>query len=128
MYETWDAMGPARRVWEAFGAALVWGVICGLLLGESAGLYIAGGVLAALGAVVGGSQHRDLRGALLRGLAGGTTFGLAVLLGFELGGAGEPAVELPDPRIGLLVLTIVPSLPLNGLGWLVGRRMTAARA
>ena len=122
-YVTWDRMGTARRVWEAAGAALVWGVVCGLLLGASAGLYLAGTVVAVLGAIVGGSQHDDLRGALLRGLAGGTLFGLGVLLGFAVSGADEPAVELPDPRVLLLLFTILPSPPLNAVGWLIGRRV-----
>jgi hypothetical protein len=116
-------MGPARRVWEAFGGALVFGVLVGLALGWNTGAYLAGAVIATLAAVVGGSQHDELRGALLRGLSGGTTFGLAVLLGYELGGAAEPVVALPDPHILFLLTTIIPSFPLHAAGYALGRRL-----
>jgi hypothetical protein len=120
-YVTWNQMGPARRVWEAVGGALVFGTLCGLALGASASLYIAGGVIACLAGVVGGSQHDALRGALLRGLAGGTTFGLSVLLGYELGGAADPVVALPDPHILFLLTTVLPSFPLHAIGYRITR-------
>lgn len=127
LFVTWDEMGPGRRAWQAVGAALVWGLLCGLALGASAALYIAGGIIASLGAIVGGMQHADLRGALLRGTAGGLTFGLAVLAGWQLSGGGEAAVALPHPAIGLLVFTVVPGLALNALGWRLGRTRGAGR-
>jgi hypothetical protein len=117
-------MGAGRRLWEAVGAALVFGAICGLALGASAPLYLALSVIAILGAVVGGSQHDDLRSALLRGLAGGTMFGLGVLLGFEAGGAEEATVELPEPPI-LLLFTVIPALPLNSIGHRLRRPLRA---
>src|SRR5688572_25112155 len=113
-------MSTPRRAWEAAGGGLVWGVVCGLLLGTTEALYLVGVLIAILGGIAGGAQHADLRGAVLRGLAGGTAFGLGILAGFELGGGGEPAVELPDPRIGLLVLTIGPAPFLSALGWWLG--------
>lgn len=116
-------MGPARRVWEAFGGALVFGTLVGLALGWNAGLYIAGGVIATLAAVVGGSQHLVLREALLRGLCGGTTFGLSVLLGYSLGGAASPTVALPDPEILFLLTTVIPAFPLHAAGYAIGRRV-----
>lgn len=121
-------MGPARRVWEAFGGALAWGVLTGLALGWSAGPYIVGGVVATLFAVIGGAQHEDLRTALLRGVCGGTTFGTSVLLGFALSGAATPAVGLPDPHVLFLLTTILPSFPLHAGGFWLGRRYRAARA
>lgn len=127
-YVTWDEMSPARRAWEAVGAALVWGVICGLLLAVSTGFFLAGGVVACAGAVIGGSQHDDLRGALVRGVLGGVVFGLAVLLGFELTGGTDPVVELPDPRIAYLLVTAIPALPLNAIGWRLAPRMRPALA
>jgi hypothetical protein len=127
-YLTWNQMGSARRVWEAVGGALVFGTLCGLALGASLPLYLAGGVIACLAGVVGGSQHADLRGALLRGVAGGTTFGLSVLLGFELGGAADPVAALPDPRILFLLTTVVPSFPLHALGYRIARRRARSAA
>jgi hypothetical protein len=125
VYLTWAEMGTGRRVWEAVGGALVLGLICGLALGASGALYAALTVVAVLGAIVGGSQHEGLGDALLRGLTGGTTFGLAVLLGFELGGGTDAVVELPEPAILLLLFTALPALPLNALGF---RSRSALRA
>lgn len=122
-FVTWDDMSPARRLWEAVGGALVWGIITGLLLSTSVGLYIAATLVAVAGGVLGGAQHAELRGALLRGLAGGTVFGLAVLLGFELSGDAEAVVELPDPRIAFLLFTVIPGVVLGALGWTLGRRI-----
>jgi hypothetical protein len=118
-------MGTGRRVWEAFGGALCFGVLVGLALGWNAGAYLAGGAIATLAAVVGGSQHDDLRSALLRGVCGGTTFGSSVLLGYALGGASGPTIGLPDPHVLFLLTTIVPAFPLHAAGWALGRRVRA---
>lgn len=121
----WDEMSGGRKVAEATVAPVAWGVLCGLALGVAAPLYLVGAIVAAAGGVVGGLQHTTLKGALWRGLAGGTLFGLSTLLGFEIGGATEPTVHIPDPALLLLVFTIVPSFPLHWLGWKLGRRALA---
>jgi hypothetical protein len=116
-------MSSLRKVVEAVVLPVAWGVLCGLALGVSAPLYLVGVIAAILGGVGGGLQHGALSEALLRGLAGGTLFGLSILLGFEIGGSDDATVELPDPPVLLLALTVTPSLPLHWLGWRLRARM-----
>ncbi|HSD22820.1 MAG TPA: hypothetical protein VLB79_00685 [Solirubrobacterales bacterium] len=110
-------MSPARRVFDAIVLPAGFGLLCGLALGVSAPLYLVGVVLALLGGIGGGAQYASRRDALIRGLVGGTLFGVFILLGFDLGGEEEAKVDLPDPHILLLVVTVLPSLFLHWLGW-----------
>ncbi len=110
-------MGTGRRVWEAVGGALVFGVLAGLALGASAVLYAIAVVIAIGGGVLAGTQHDRAAHAAARGVAGGLSFGAGVLLGFHLGGAGDAAVALPEPEALYLVLATVPSPFLHLLGW-----------
>jgi hypothetical protein len=119
----WDEMSPGRRLFEAVMLPAGFGLLCGLALGVSEPLYLVGVVLALLGGIGGGAQYARRSDALLRGLVAGTLFGLFILLGFELGGEDEPKVDLPDPHVLLLVLTVVPSLPLHWLGWRLRPRL-----
>ena len=72
---------------------------------------------ALFGGVGGGAQYARRADALLRGLVAGALFGAFILLGFELSGEDEAKVDLPDPHVLLLVLTILPSLLLHWVGW-----------
>ena len=119
----WSEMSPARRFFEVPVLPSVFGLLCGLALGLSAPLYLVGVVLSLFGGVGGGAQYASRRDALLRGLVAGTLFGLFILLGFDLGGEDEAKVDLPDPHVLLLVLTIVPSLFLHWLGWKLRPRL-----
>jgi hypothetical protein len=115
-------MTQSRRVIEAVVLPVGWGFVCGLALGVSAPLYIVGTVAGILGGIGGGAQHREVSQALLRGLVGGTLFGLGILLGFEVGGAEEAEVHLPDPAILLLLFTVLPAFPLHWFGWRLRQR------
>jgi hypothetical protein len=124
-------MSPARKFFDAILLPAGFGLLCGLALGVSGPLYLIGAVLALLGGIGGGAQYASRRDAFIRSLVGGTLFGLFILLGFELGGEDKAKVDLPDPHILLLVLTVVPSIFLHWLGWrlrprLLGRRSEAA--
>ena len=122
MIPDWDEMTGTRRVVEALVLPVGWGFLCGLALGVSAPLYIAGTLAGILGGIGGGAQHREASQALLRGLVGGTLFGASILLGFEVGGGGEAEVELPEPHAVLLLFTVLPAFPLHWLGWRLRRR------
>jgi hypothetical protein len=113
----WSEMSAARRGWEAVGAPVGWGVVCGLLLAASAPLYLIATLVGVLGGISGGTQHATIRGALIRAVVGGTLFGLAILLGYEINGGEDAKVDLPEPAILLLAFTLIPALPLHWLGW-----------
>ena len=117
----WAGMSTARRIAEAIGAPVGWGIVCGLLLAVSAPLYIAGALMGVLGGIAGGAQHATLRGAIARATTGGTLFGLAILLGYVLSGGEGAEVELPHPEILLVTFTLVPAFPLHWLGWRLAR-------
>jgi hypothetical protein len=119
----WEEMSPARRLFDAIVLPALFGLLCGLALGVSAPLYLVGVVIALLGGIGGGAQYASRRDALIRGLVAGSLFGIFILLGFELGGEDEAKVDLPDPHILLLLLTIIPSIPLHWLGWKLRPRL-----
>jgi hypothetical protein len=124
----WAEMSTGRRLFEALILPSAFGLLCGLALGASSALYLVGVVLALLGGIGGGAQYERRGDALIRGLVAGTLFGAFILLGFELGGADEPKVKLPDPHVLLLILTVVPSLPLHWLGWRLRPRLLGQAA
>ncbi len=114
-------MSTARRIAEAIGAPVGWGIVCGLLLAVSAPLYVGGTLIGVLGGIAGGAQHETLRGAIARAATGGTLFGLAILLGYEITGGNGAELELPHPGILLVAFTLVPAFPLHWLGWRLSR-------
>jgi hypothetical protein len=118
--QVWREMSTVRRAWEAVGAPVAWGIVCGLLLAVSAPLYLIGTAVGILGGVNGGSQHATLGEALTRAAVGGTLFGLAILLGYEVAGGEDAKVDLPEPAILLLAFTLIPAFPLHWLGWRLG--------
>lgn len=121
-------MSTPRRIAEAIGAPVGWGIVCGLLLAASAPLYIAGALIGVLGGIAGGAQHATPRAAMARAAAAGALFGLAILLGYELTGGEGAEVELPHPEILLLAFTVVPAFPLHWLGWRLARSRRESEA
>jgi hypothetical protein len=119
----WEEMSAPRRLFEVAVLPSAFGLLCGLALGVSTALYLVGVALSLFGGVGGGAQYAGRREALLRALGAGALFGAFILLGFELGGADDPKVKLPDPHAALLALTIVPSLFLHWLGWRLRPRL-----
>lgn len=119
----WAEMSPARRFFEAVFMPSAYGLLCGLLLGVSAPLYLIALAFGILGGIGGAAQHASRRDALIRSLTGGALFGIFILLGFDLGGEDEATVALPDPHALLLVFTVVPSIPLHWLGWRLRPRL-----
>ena len=103
------------------------GAIAGILLGVSSGAYWAIGALAALGALVAGFEHLDVRSAALRGLVAGAVYGAALLLAHAIAGT-DAKVSLGSFPPFLVVITAVAGALLTAAGaWLArGRRDRAA--
>ena len=80
----------------------VFGAVCGVLLGVSAGAYWGLQGLGLLGGLAAGLEHRDAAEGVDRGLLGGLVFGSFILLAHAIAGT-DAKVELGDAP-GLLVV------------------------
>ena len=100
---------------------LLFGGICGFLLGESAGGYLAGSLLAVLGGVAGGFEHRSWRPGAIRGLVAGLLFGVG-LVGAHAISADPPLATVPSFEPLMIVFTTVIGAALGALGGALAAR------
>lgn len=114
----WESMGTARRCVEAVVLPAVGGLTTGWQAGRSTPLYAVGVLLAALGAVWIGAQHRSARDAVWRGVLSGLIYASGVLIGLEQVGGNSPAPTwlVPDFSVLLFLMLAVPSVPLHRVG------------
>src|SRR5215212_5684045 len=94
---------------------IVFGAICGWLLGENETAYLVLTLLAIAGGYLAGQEHVGAREGAIRGLVGGLLFGGAILLVHEATGKA-PKADLPDPKIILVAITTVFGVVLGALG------------
>jgi hypothetical protein len=99
------------------------GAVAGVLLGVAAGAYWAIGVLAAVGGVLAGFEHRDGWGGADRGLVGGALYGIGLLTAHAVAGT-DATVSLGSFPPLLPVVTAIIGMLLGALG---GRLARAAR-
>jgi hypothetical protein len=100
-----DDRPNVMRVVLAFGIPLVFGVISGLVLAPVVIAYLVLQIIAALGGIFAGIEHRRVSQAAIRGLTAGLTFGVGILAGhYVLGGTDH---------------NILPQQPLI-LPWITG--------
>ena len=98
------------------------GAVAGILVGVSSGAYWAISALAALGGVLAGFEHLDVRSAARRGLIAGAVYGVALLLAHAIAGT-DAKVSLGDFPPLLAVITAIIGLLLTGAGaWLARSR------
>ena len=93
----------------AFGAA------CGLVLGVSATAYWAMQIIALIGGILAGLEHRDGWEGADRGLAGGAIFGTALLVAHAIAGT-HAKVKLPGFEPALAVATAIIGMFAGALG------------
>jgi hypothetical protein len=91
------------------------GALVGVMLGVSAAAYWGLQVLAAIGGVLGGMEHRDASEAADRGLLGGLVFGSFLLLAHAITGA-EPKAHLGEMPGLLIVFAGIVGAALGALG------------
>jgi hypothetical protein len=96
------------------------GAGAGVLLGVSAPLYWAVGLLAAAGSLVAGFEHRDGWGGADRGLVSGAIYGTALLLVHALVGT-RAKVSLGSLPPLLAVLTALIGAVLGAVGGRIAR-------
>ncbi len=102
----------------------MFGILAGVLLMVSEPAYLVVSLLAAVGAVLAGLEHRGPVEGALRGLAGGLLFGAFILLIVALWD-DEPTADLPDPQLVLIAFTTVIGVALSALGGLIRGRQEA---
>jgi hypothetical protein len=95
---------------------MIFGLLTGFALGWSEVLYlIMIGPIGIIGGFLGGIEHRGWEDGFVRGLLGGLVYGSFILLGHKIAGTDAKA-ELPDPQVGLVILTTVIGALLGGFG------------
>jgi NO-binding membrane sensor protein with MHYT domain len=99
----------------------VFGAVVGVALGTSAGLYWGLSALAAVGGVLAGLEHEDVRSGARRGLLGGALFAAGILIVHAIGGAEEKVSLGSFPPL-LIVIDAVIGMLLGMLGARLGRR------
>ena len=98
-----------------FVVPAVFGVIVGIVLGASAPIYWVLQVIAAIGGLLAGLEHREAGEGALRGVVGGLLFGAFILIAHEISGA-DAEVDLGDAPILLPVVTAIAGAILGALG------------
>jgi hypothetical protein len=101
---------------------LIFGAVVGIVLGTSASLYWILLGVAALGAVLSGLEHDEVKEAAGRGAVAGAMFGLGILAAHQLAGT-DAKVSLGSFPPLLIVINALAGALLAALGcWLGGRR------
>jgi hypothetical protein len=93
----------------------LFGAICGVLLGISAGIYTVLTLLGILGGIVAGYDHATASEGALRGIAGGSLFGTFILLAHAVAGTHAKA-KLPEPHVVLPIATTLIAVVLGAIG------------
>lgn len=109
------------------GGPILFGLVCGFLLGISESAYLIASILAILGGFFAGYEHEGGRDGAMRGVVGGTLFGSFILIGHEIHGH-DPKADLPDPPVLLIVITAAFGAILGAIGGRARSRAEAAAA
>jgi len=105
----------------------LFGAICGVLLGISAGIYTLLTLLGVLGGIVAGYDHATPSEGALRGVAGGSLFGTFILLAHAVAGTHAKA-KLPEPHVVLPIATTLIAIALGAVGGAIRARSLRAAA
>ena len=109
---TFSALPRAVQVQIALLGPLLFGMVCGFLLGYTATGFWISQVLGITGAFAGGFDHVGPRAGAARGALSGFIFSWAVLLAHAIADV-TPMVDVPDPFV---VIVPVNTLIAAGLG------------
>jgi hypothetical protein len=97
------------------------GALAGVLLGVSSGAYWAVGAVAAIGGLLAGFEHPDLRSAAGRGAVAGAIYGAALLIAHAIAGT-DAKVSLGSVPVLLIVITAIIGSALGVIGAAIARR------
>jgi hypothetical protein len=104
------------------GVPLVFGAVVGIVLGVSSAVYWILALLAALGAVLAGLEHKDGWGGADRGLVGGALFAVGILIAHLIAGT-HAKVSLGGFPPFLIVIDAIAGMFLSALGGRLARGM-----
>jgi hypothetical protein len=102
----------------------LFGAVTGIALGASSALYWLLSLLALIGGVLAGFEHRDGWGGADRGLVGGTLFGTFLLIAHAISGA-DAEVKLPGFEPILVLFTAIFGVLAGALGGRLRRAVMA---
>jgi small basic protein len=114
-----DRSRPAQIVLGGLIPAVV-GALAGVLIGVSTGAYWAVAILAGLGSVLSGFEHKDGWSGADRGLASGFVYGVALLLAHAIAGT-HAKVSLGSLPPLLAVVTALFGMCLAAIGGRLAR-------
>lgn len=100
---------------------LLFGAICGFLLGVSEGGYLVFSILAVLGGVAAGTEHHGWRAGAMRGVIGGLLFGVGLVVAHLVSG-DPPLAKIPSFEPLMVVFTTVIGAALGALGGALASR------
>jgi hypothetical protein len=116
--------GRDEQIVRAYIVPALFGLVCGIILGVSEGVYLLLNLLAVLGGFAAGLEHERVDDGALRGAIGGFLFGSGLLLAHLI--VGHAKASLPHPAIVLLLLSTPIGSALGALGaWLRRSRSPA---
>jgi hypothetical protein len=104
------------------GGPVLFGSLCGVLLGASKSAYLIAAVLSIAGGFLAGFEHPGAREGAIRGVIGGSLFGAFILIAHAIDGK-EATTSLPDPEIVLTAVTAAFGALLGALGGRARRRV-----
>jgi hypothetical protein len=122
-----DSRPVAAQALLVLGGPVLFGLLCGFLLGHSKVAYLLASLLTIPGAFLAGFEHAGASDGADRGLIGGALFGEFVLLGHQIDGAAASA-SLPHPAGVLVVFTALIGTLLGAFGGAMRARAEAGAA
>jgi hypothetical protein len=125
---TFVALPRVVQVQLAVGGPLLFGMVCGFLLGETEAGYWLAQLFGLVGAFGSGFDHVGTRAGAARGAFAGFTFGLGLLAAHAIAGT-HPLAEVPKPLALIIVFTTVVTSVIGAAGgWLRARVSASAVA
>jgi hypothetical protein len=118
---------PTLQVVGVFLMPIVFGGLCGWLLGESDTAYEIVTALGILGGISAGYEHAGWREGLVRGLTGGALFAVTIVVVHEARGV-EAVANLPASLGITAVIYVLFGILFGALGGALRARQDAARA
>ena len=106
---------PGLQLVIAVVVPALFGVVCGVMLGISEGVYLVLSLLAILGGIGAGFDHLGAGEGAVRGVVGGVLFGVMILAAHEVSGT-DPKADLPEPPILLAIVTGVLGAAFGAIG------------